>query len=508
MEATFFHCLARELGPLVSGKRVEKIFGPAPGVFVLVLGARAFKRHLVLATGRGEGLLFLSDYKPANPPEPGATIMWLRKRLAGRRLLDPVWDRGSRRMAWSLTAGDGRFLVLDLEAGPQLVDELGPGFGAEPVWPELARVLEDPEVWRAHPHVSPPLRATLAALDPVRAAGLLRALERGSCGAPRVYLRDGEPVRGLAWALPEVLACGEEERVFETFLEAASFWGEAVVFPRTGAERRAGSGGAEDLTRARAKRVRRTLRKLEAERERLAVQAELEGAGRALQAALYGLDANARLHRAAGLGPDGAPVAVELDASLTVVENMARFFRLAARARRGLAALEARAAGLREELDGLADGTRTPPPRQERPGRSAGPRVRARTGPAVHRFRSDDGFLLLRGKNSAANHRMLGESASPFDYWFHAEDGPGAHLILKRDHPGQEVPRRTLEQAAVLAALKSWQDGSAKGRVMCALVKDVRKIKGAPQGAVHVDRVLHSLRVDMDPALEERLRVE
>jgi predicted ribosome quality control (RQC) complex YloA/Tae2 family protein len=100
---------------------------------------------------------------------------------------------------------------------------------------------------------------------------------------------------------------------------------------------------------------------------------------------------------------------------------------------------------------------------------------------------------------------MLSKAASPFDYWFHVEDGPSSHVILKRDHPGQNVPETSLTQAAILCGLKSYRKDDGKADVMYALVKDVRKVKGFNLGQVAVDRKLGTLRVDLDPAMEERL---
>ena len=120
---------------------------------------------------------------------------------------------------------------------------------------------------------------------------------------------------------------------------------------------------------------------------------------------------------------------------------------------------------------------------------------------AAHVYRTSDGFLALRGKNAKANDQLL-RLASPFDLWFHAADGPGAHVILRRDHPGREAPRASLEEAAGLAALASFAAGAGTADVWMARVADVRRIKGGPAGQVTVSRILETLRVAVDPALE------
>ena len=61
---------------------------------------------------------------------------------------------------------------------------------------------------------------------------------------------------------------------------------------------------------------------------------------------------------------------------------------------------------------------------------------------------------------------------------------------------------------ARLAALASHLKMSDRGDVLLCLVQDVRKMKGAALGMVLVDKVLRIVRPNIDPALEDRLRVE
>ena len=110
---------------------------------------------------------------------------------------------------------------------------------------------------------------------------------------------------------------------------------------------------------------------------------------------------------------------------------------------------------------------------------------------------------MLRGRNSQGNHEILNRVSS-YDLWFHAEDGPSAHLVLHRDYPDQPIPQRTLEEAAILVGLKSWQRDAENAAIMFAHVKNVRKIKGAAAGKVRVDAE-GSLVVTLDPSLEEQL---
>ena len=237
----------------------------------------------------------------------------------------------------------------------------------------------------------------------------------------------------------------------------------------------------------------------------------LATAAEALQIALSGLKTTPQQPSLLLEHPEHGPVTVPLDPRLTPAENMAQLFRQAAKGRRGLAHLQRRraelAAGAGPEL--LPDRTGRA---EDKPADGPAPTApvvlpKRYQGLAVALFRTSDGFLVLRGKSSQANHDLLSKAAGPFDLWFHVAGGPSAHLILKRDFPDQQVPEASLNEAAVLCALKSYRKDDAKAEVLCALVRNVRKVKGAAIGSVAVDHVERTLRVALDPALEARLAV-
>jgi hypothetical protein len=167
MDASVFCFVAGELNQRIRGMRVEKVFAPLPETWTFSLGRAG---HLVLCTGKPTPFLYLAEHKPENPQNPSGSAMWLRKRLKGRRILDLVSDWPLRRLALDLSPGDGRWLILHLEAAPLLADTLPPGFGDEPQWPELERIMNEDGLWRTLPHLTPP--ASSSALGfPGRGAG-------------------------------------------------------------------------------------------------------------------------------------------------------------------------------------------------------------------------------------------------------------------------------------------------------------------------------------------------
>ncbi len=109
---------------------------------------------------------------------------------------------------------------------------------------------------------------------------------------------------------------------------------------------------------------------------------------------------------------------------------------------------------------------------------------------------SDDGFTILIGKNSRQNEDVTFHQATANDLWLHARGVPGAHVIIKA--AGREVPRRTLEQAARLAAYYSQARGSTSVPVDHTQQRHVRHMKGGGPGMVIYERE-RTIHAEPDP---------
>lgn len=507
MEANFFRFLAGELQTALTGQRIEKVHGPAEDVTVLTLHGQGHTTNLILRPAKPAGLLFASASRPANPLAAPARIMWLRKRLTGRRLLSARLDWPCLRLAFALSPRDvpaaGQWLVLDLRSGLTLAEDFP--LPQDPAWPVLERLLDDQDIWREHPQITPPLRKRLAALaqaDPGQAARLLGRLAAGL--ADDFFLPPGGPTGGP----PLVWDDGQDgtER-FATATEAARVFGERSLF--TGLARAEEAPALDQALKAR-QRLKRQLDLLDRDEERHRALTRLAMPAEALQIALSTFKATPQQPAITLEHPEHGPQQVPLDPRLSPAENMARLFQQAAKGRRGLEHVaRRRALLLSDTAPELRPAARVAPDASRPPSASPAPLVLPKRcqGLAVACFRSSDGFLILRGKSSQANHDLLSKAASPHDYWLHAAGGPSAHVILKRDYPDQSVPEQSLIEAATLCALKSYRKDDAKAEVLLARVKDVRKVKGAAIGSVAVDEVERTLLVAPDPALEQRLAV-
>lgn len=97
-------------------------------------------------------------------------------------------------------------------------------------------------------------------------------------------------------------------------------------------------------------------------------------------------------------------------------------------------------------------------------------------------FVSRDGFSIYVGKNNLQNDELTFQFASGNDWWFHAKGIPGSHVIVKTN--GEELPDRTFEEAAKLAAHFSKGAQQEKIEVDYTQKKNVKKPAGAKPGFV------------------------
>ena len=120
-------------------------------------------------------------------------------------------------------------------------------------------------------------------------------------------------------------------------------------------------------------------------------------------------------------------------------------------------------------------------------------------------FLSEDGFRILVGRNNVQNDRLTLKTARGSDIWFHTKNIPGSHVIVLTE--GRTPPERTLEQAAILAALHSRAADSRQVPVDYTEVRHVRKPAGARPGMVIYD-TNRTAYVTPDRLLAQRLRKE
>jgi len=97
-------------------------------------------------------------------------------------------------------------------------------------------------------------------------------------------------------------------------------------------------------------------------------------------------------------------------------------------------------------------------------------------------YQSEDGFLILVGRNNRQNDQLTFKQASKQDIWLHTQNIAGAHVILVTE--GKEISETAVRQAAMLAAYHSKARDSAQVPVDFTKVKFVKKPNGAKAGMV------------------------
>lgn len=110
-------------------------------------------------------------------------------------------------------------------------------------------------------------------------------------------------------------------------------------------------------------------------------------------------------------------------------------------------------------------------------------------------YLSSDGYHIYVGKNNLQNDELTFRMARGNDWWFHAKGAPGSHVIVQTG--GDELPDRTFEEAARLAAYYSSNRGAEKVEIDYIQKKHVKKPNGAKPGFV-VYYTNYSMMIDSD----------
>jgi predicted ribosome quality control (RQC) complex YloA/Tae2 family protein len=106
-------------------------------------------------------------------------------------------------------------------------------------------------------------------------------------------------------------------------------------------------------------------------------------------------------------------------------------------------------------------------------------RVKGRRMPPL-RLESSDGFIIYVGRSAGQNEQVTFKIAAPNDLWLHARNIPGAHVLIK--NAGRDVPERTLQEAASLAAYYSAGRENAAVEVEITRRALVRRVPSGPKG--------------------------
>lgn len=110
-------------------------------------------------------------------------------------------------------------------------------------------------------------------------------------------------------------------------------------------------------------------------------------------------------------------------------------------------------------------------------------------------YQSSDGYDIYVGKNNFQNEELTFKIATGNDWWFHAKNCPGSHVIVKANN--EELPDSTFEEAARLAAFYSRNRGADKIEIDYIQKKQIKKVAGAKPGFV-IYHTNYSMIIDSD----------
>lgn len=278
---------------------------------------------------------------------------------------------------------------------------------------------------------------------------------------------------------------------------------------------------SNDLLKLILNRTERTQRKLDAQRQELTECGEretLKSTGDLLNSNLYRLEKGMETAVLENYYEENKPVSIKLDPALTPSQNAQKYYseyRKAATAEKMLTTLIVQAEEELVYLDSVFDEvTRTA-------GESELLEIREELidggylrnyhrknlkqlkPKPPHRFCSSDGFTILCGRNNKQNDRLSMKEARNHDLWLHTHNIPGSHVIVVTN--GEEVPDRTVEEAAVIAATHSKAKDSVQVPVDYTEIRNVHKPNGAKPGMVIFENY-QTAYITPDEALVERLR--
>lgn len=206
---------------------------------------------------------------------------------------------------------------------------------------------------------------------------------------------------------------------------------------------------------------------------------------------------------------DNEMITIPLDSTLTAGENAKKYFDKYQKLKRTFEALTILTKETKAEIDHLASISNSLDIALKEEDlvqikeeliesgyiRRKGGKKKERVTSKPFHYISSDGFHIYVGKNNYQNEELTFKFATGNDWWFHAKDIPGSHVVVKTN--GEEMTDRAFEEAGRLAAYYSQGRGQEKVEIDYTQKKNVKKPNGAKPGFV-VYYTNYSLMIDTD----------
>jgi predicted ribosome quality control (RQC) complex YloA/Tae2 family protein len=83
-------------------------------------------------------------------------------------------------------------------------------------------------------------------------------------------------------------------------------------------------------------------------------------------------------------------------------------------------------------------------------------------------------YIILIGTNKHENNQLIDESKET-DIWFHVENEPSCHLIVKNDGNIRDIPKQVIKRGAYLCKINSKAKTQKECSIMYTQLKNVSK---------------------------------
>ena len=556
IEGLAIYSLANELNKELSGGRILRITQPTRYLFILRIRLHEHETNLAVSIDPADPRVHFTTETRENPLDPSALCMLLRKQLTDGRIAAVTQQDGIDRVLHfhvDIREGQGRIetktLTIEL-AGKNsnlilsrdglIIDAARRvGFNSSRVRQIVPGIpyLPPPQRSRLNPLQEMPVNiiaAIVAQTDLTLDKALMASLDGiGPLGlAEWLYRAELEPKRKVA-----TRSTTELSRLLAVLTSLVSPMGQIptaafVAMDNTGRFLAVANFEPLHLTASRIERFpslnqaiefaaslsaapktnlhQETLKKVRAEMEKLErklvlLGKELVDSQRAtdfrqladlLMTNLHMLQPG--LTSISLLAPlaDGTELNIELDPSLTPMQNIQRYYKKYARAKRAQELIQLQIEQSRQDveyLEGVALSLVEVISQQEvqeimQELRETGylpasGRTKIHARPSEPRkILLDSGAVILVGRNNRQNDLVTFKHAQPRDLWFHTKEIPGSHVVLRINTGSPQAA--DIEKAALLAAWFSKARYSANIPVDYTERRYVKKPSGAKPGFV------------------------
>ncbi len=190
---------------------------------------------------------------------------------------------------------------------------------------------------------------------------------------------------------------------------------------------------------------------------------------------------------------------IKLDPKLNLIENGEKYFRKAAKTTEDIKIRKKRLPGMLKkmeeagELKAMAEEAQTIKEIDKIKDKwqlLSGKKMQGeeiKTEEKFRKFELGEGFVVYVGKNSANNDELTMKFAKPHDMWMHARGTSGSHGVVPLEKD-RKLPKNILKAAAEIVAYYSGARNAKYVPVCYTRKMNVKKFKGAAQGAVTISR--------------------